>query len=310
MSRQIVYRAYGGPDVLAWEEGDPGSPGNGQVLIRSEMIGVNPVDWKLVAGLFSRVDPAPFPGTPGWAATGIVEALGAEVLDFTVGQAVVVDSRARLAVTFGSRAGTFAERFVVDTRQIVPRPAQLSIEQAAGLPSSAVAGYSMIQNLAITSKDTLLVHGASGSVGSAAAQIALERGASVIGTASTSNHDYLRSLGVIPVVYGDHLVDALRDLDPITASADAVGGAESVAATRAVLIPGGHAVTAWGDRHSQRAGIPWVQHPHDELHQTVALASKGALTVRIAETFALSQATDALRLSQTRHPAGKILLAP
>lgn len=188
--------------------------------------------------------------------------------------------------------------------------ADIVFVNAAALPSSAVAGYSMIQNLDVTSDDTLPVHGAAGSVGSATVQIAIDRGARVIGTASTLKHEYLRSLGAIPVLYGKELVDVLRGLGRITASADAVGGQESVTATRAVLGEGGRAVMAWGDEHSRAAGIPWVRHPDDELEQTVAIAARGALTVRIGETFPLARAADALRLSQTGHPAGKILLAP
>ncbi len=139
-------------------------------------------------------------------------------------------------------------------------------------------------------------------------QIALDRGAKVIGTASEYNHDYLRSLGATPVLYGDSLIDALSGLGPITASADAVGGAASVAATQAVLAPGGRVVTAWGDEHSHAAGIPWVRHPDDELEQTVAIAARGALTVRIGERFPLTHAADALQLSKTGHAEGKILL--
>lgn len=310
MSKRIVYTEYGTPDVLRVEDGEVPEPGRGQVLVRTEMIGVNPIDWKLVAGAFARVDPAPFPGTPGWAATGIIEALGDGVTDYAVGQAVIADSRARLPVTSGSLGGTFAEHVTVNTARIVPRPESMSIEQAAGLPSSAVAGYSMIQNLGITAADTLLVHGAAGSVGAAAAQIAIDRGARVIGTTSPRNHDYLRSLGATPVAYDDGLIETLRRLGPITASADAVGGRDSVTATQAVLASEGRAVTAWGDKHSHMAGIPWVHHPDDELEQTVALTSSGVLAVRIGETFPLARAADALRLSQTGHPVGKILIAP
>ncbi len=310
MSKRIIYTEYGTPDVLRFEDGPVPEPGPGQVLVRTEMIGVNPIDWKLVAGAFSRVDPAPFPGTPGWAATGIIEALGDGVTGHVIGQPVILDSRARLPTTSGSRGGTFAEHVAVDTTRIVARPEGMGLEQAASLPSSAVAGYSMVQNLGITSEDTLLVHGAAGSVGAATVQIAVDRGARVIGTASPRNHDYLRSLGAIPITYGGDLEAALRDLGPITASADAVGGRASVAATRAVLAAGGRAVTAWGDEHSHAAGIPWVRHPDDELEQTLALAMRGALTVRISETFPLAQAADALLRSRTLHSAGKILLAP
>lgn len=300
MSTRIAYYEYGSPDVLRFEDEAPGDPGTGQVRIRQEMIGVNPVDWKMVAGYFRHTDRASFPHVPGWASTGIIDAIGSGVSGFTVGDPVIA----------GARGGAYRQQLIVDARLVVPRPETVSVEQAAALPSSAVAGYSMIDNLGITSKDTLLVHGAAGSVGAAAVQIALDRGARVIGTASTRNHDYLRSLGATPVTYGDRLEAALRDLDPITASADAVGGQASVAVTRDVLAPGGRTVTAWGDEHSHAAGIPWVQHPDDELEQTVALAARGALTVRIGATFPLAETADALRLSQTGHPAGKILLAP
>ncbi|MFH9473597.1 NADP-dependent oxidoreductase [Streptomyces anulatus] len=300
MSKRVAYYEYGSPDVLRSEQEQPADPAPGQVRVRNEMIGVNPVDWKMVAGYFRRTDRTPFPHVPGWASTGVIDAVGQDVTGFGVGDAVIA----------GARGGAFRELLVVDARLVVARPETLSIDQAAALPSSAVAGYSMVQNLAITSSDTLLVHGAAGSVGSAAVQIAVDRGADVIGTASPGNHDYLRALGAVPVAHGDGLEDALRELGPITASADAVGGRASVAATRAVLHPRGRAVTAWGDEHSQAAGIPWVRHPEDELEQTVAIAARGALTARIGEVFPLSRAADTLRLSRTGHAAGKILLVP
>lgn len=300
MSKRIAYHEYGGPEVLRFEEELPAVPGPGQVRVRNEVIGVNPVDWKMVAGYFQHTDRAAFPHVPGWASTGTVEAVGAGVAALSVGAPVIV----------GARGGAYREELVVDVRLVVPRPETVSVEQAAALPSSAVAGYSMIHNLGVTSDDTLLVHGAAGSVGAAVAQIAVDRGAQVLGTASTRNHDYLRSLGVIPIPYGDGLEDVLRPLGEITASADAVGGRESVRVTRMVLAPGGRAVTAWGDEHSQAAGIPWVSHPEDELEQTVALAARGALTVRIGENFPLSEASDALELSRSLHPTGKILLRP
>ncbi|MFT3691234.1 NADP-dependent oxidoreductase [Paenirhodobacter sp.] len=306
MSKRIVYYEHGGPEVLRWEDEAIPTPAPGQVLVRNEMIGVNPIDWKLVAGFF-RHDPAPFPGTPGWASTGIIEAVGAGA-PFTTGQAVIVDSRARLPVTSGSRAGTFRQYLAVDARQIVTRPPEISIEQAAGLPSSAVAGYSLVNYLDITGDDTLLVHGAAGAVGSAAVQVAIARGARVIGTASPANHDYLRRLGAEPVDYRGDMIGAIRKLGPVTASADAVGGAASVAAT--VALRPGRAVTAWGDEHSRAAGIPWVRHPEDELQQATHLAARGLLHVRIAEILPLAEAATALERVRAGHSPGKILLRP
>ena len=300
MSKRIAYYEYGAPEVLRFEDEPPAVPAPGQVRVRNQLIGVNPVDWKMVAGYFRHTDRSPFPHVPGWASTGIIDATGDGVRGLKVGDAVIV----------GARGGAYRERLVVDARLVVPRPEGMSAERAAALPSSAVAGYSMVDNLGIGSEDTLLVHGAAGSVGSATVQIAVDRGARVIGTASPRNHDYLRSLGAIPVAHGDGLEDALRGFGTITASADAVGGPASVAVTLAVLGRRGRAVTAWGDEHSQAAGIPWVRHPEDELEQTVAIAARGALNPRIVETFPLARAADALRLSRTGHPEGKILLAP
>ena len=311
MPNRIAYRTYGDPDVLTYESYEPGQPGPGQVLVRTAMIGVNPVDWKLIAGMFGPADPAPFPGVPGWASAGTVEAIGPGVDSSWNGLDVVVDSRARVDVTIGSQAGTYQDLLVVDVRQLETKPHGLSWEQAAGIPSSGVAGYSMIAGLRVTAKDTVLVHGAAGGVGSAAAQVALARGARVIGTASPRNHDYLQSLGVTPVDYRqDDLVDAIRDVGTVTASADAVGGAASVAVTSELLGRTRRWVTAWGDEASQAAGIPWVQHPDDELRRSLELASTGKLTVRVDSVLPLREAAAALNRIKTGHTDGKILLLP
>lgn len=284
MSKRISYRTYGDPNVLNWEDETPTAPTPGQIRVRYRLIGVNPVDWKMVAGYFQHTDRAPFPHVPGWAGAGVVESVGEDVDRFQVGDEVIV----------GARGGSYRQLHTVDANLVVPRPGAVSVEQAAALPSSAVAGYSMVENLGVTAEDTIVVHGAAGSVGAATVQIALDRGATVIGTSSPVNHAYLRELGAIPVDYRHDLVGDLRRMGPITAVADAVGGRHTVEATMSVLRRGGRAVTAWGDRHSQAAGIPWVQHPTDELDQTVALAEQGALTVRIGETFPLERASDAL----------------
>nr|WP_245190197.1 zinc-binding dehydrogenase [Leucobacter exalbidus] len=176
------------------------------------------------------------------------------------------------------------------------------------MPSSAVAGYSLVHHLGITAADTLLVHGAAGSVGAAAVQIAVARGARVIGTASVANQDYLRSIGAIPVDYAGDLISAVRSIGTVTASADAVGGRNSVHATTQLLSNMARAVTVWGEEHSVSAGIPWVEHPIDELERTVELAAIGKLVVRIAEILPLAKAATAFEHSMGAHTPGKILL--
>lgn len=141
-----------------------------------------------------------------------------------------------------------------------------------------MAGYSLVEHVEVAGEDAVLVHGAAGAVGSVAAQIAVSRGARVVGTATPRNHSYLRSIGVEPVTYGNGLVDRLSTLGPFDVSIDAVGGRESVTAAVEALPDLGRAVTVWGDRWSETAGIPWVRHAPDELEQTVRLAAAGVVT--------------------------------
>lgn len=296
MSKRIEFAEYGGPEVLLWAEDPIAEPGHGQIRVRNDLIGVNPIDWKMTAGHFGGA--LTLPGVPGWASTGTIDSVGEGVDKFSVGDAVIV----------GARGGSFRELLTVDAGLVVHRPPSVSPEQAAGLPSSGVAGYSLIHHLGITAADTLLVHGAAGSVGSAAVQIAIARGARVIGTASPANHDYLRSIGAVPVDYKNGLVEAVRSAGIITASADAVGGQVSIQATTELLPSTSRAVTAWGDKFSHAAGIPWVEHPADELERTAELAATGELKVRIADTLPLAEAATAFALSMTGHAPGKILL--
>ncbi|AXL12575.1 NADP-dependent oxidoreductase [Microbacterium foliorum] len=295
---RIAYYEYGGPEVLQIEDETVPEPGVDELIVRNEVIGVNPIDWKMIAGVFRHQEPHPSPGVPGWASVGTVEQVGAAVQHFQPGQKVII----------GSRAGSYRERQVVNSRYVVALPPGLAIDQAAGLPSSAVAGYSIIHQLGIAADDVLLIHGAAGSVGSAAAQIAIAEGATVIGSASTKNHEFLRSLGVTPVEYGPNLLADVRNIADPTAVADAVGGQGPAEATSALLGSHPRSVTAWGTRYSQAAGIPGLRHPDDELERVVKYALDGALTVRIADDYVFEDVKRALEASMTMHASGKILL--
>jgi len=154
------------------------------------------------------------------------------------------------------------------------------------------------------------VHAAAGGVGSAAVQIAKALGAKVIGTASEANHEYLRSLGAEPVAYGSGLVDRIRAVGEITASVDAVGGAESAAATAELLADRSRAVTAVADEHTAAAGIAGVERAPDYVESTAKLAAEGKLSFVIAERIPLSDAEKALEISYGGHVRGKLVLVP
>lgn len=276
------------------------------VLVEVRAAGVNPVDWKLMAGYLDAIMPSQFPIIPGWDVAGTVIAVGLDTPEFQVGDEVMAYARTD---TVGG--GTFAERVNVPVRAVARKPASLSWEQAAALPLAGGTALRAIDALGELHARTVLIHGGSGGVGGFAVQIAVARGARVIATASEPNHDYLRSLGAIPTTYGEGLVERVKALSDgsVDAVADFAGGMLEV--TLAVLAPGGtHAsiadasVVQHGGRHI------WVRPDGTQTARLAALADDGHLRVEVARTFPLEGVADAFRASQTHHVRGKLVIVP
>jgi NADPH:quinone reductase-like Zn-dependent oxidoreductase len=281
----------------------------GAVLIEVKGAGVNPVDWKVMAGYLDGLMDAFFPVIPGWDVAGIVRAVGPDTPEFAVGDEVYAYARKDSV-----HAGTFAELVAVPATSVARKPASLSFEQAGGLP---LAGLTALRTLRITgihpdgSGKTVLVHGASGGVGSFAVQLAVAAGARVIGTASERNHDYLRSLGAEPVTYGEGLAERVRSLAPdgVDASVDFVGDVEDT--TLAVLAGGGkHASVADPSVTANGGHYVWVRPDHDGLVTLAELADAGKLTVEVAGTFGLDGVGRAFDLSREGHTRGKLVIVP
>ncbi len=283
----------------------------GSVLVEVKAAAVNPVDWKLMAGYLDGMIDASFPVIPGWDVAGVVVGLGFDVPEFEVGDEVLAYARKDIA-----KDGTFAERIAVPAHAIARKPAALTWEQAAGLPLAGGTALRTLDALGDLDGKTVLIHAAAGGVGSLAVQIAKDRGARVIGTASERNHEFLRGLGAEPVTYGDGLADRVRDLagGPVDAVADFVGG--QLETTLAVLRDGGaHASVAdaavadpeLGDR---RGRYIWVRPDGAETSRLAELAERGRLTVEVAETFPLERVADAFRASMTGRTRGKLIIVP
>nr|WP_256435435.1 zinc-binding dehydrogenase [Aeromicrobium sp. CFBP 8757] len=170
----------------------------------------------------------------------------------------------------------------------------------------------MVHHLDVKADDIVLVHGASGGVGSFAVQIARSLGARVIGTASEGNHDYLRGLGAEPVTYGEGLVDRVRELAPdgVTAVLDLSGS--DLDTTPQVLAGGDHGRVASivdGETVKQLGGhYVFVRPDADDLDELASLFDDGTLTVEIAATFPLDEAQKAWELNQDGHTRGKIVI--
>ncbi|GAA2412304.1 NADP-dependent oxidoreductase [Streptomyces glaucosporus] len=303
--KAIALKKYGGPDDLTLMDLPEPRLGPDAILVRVKAAGVNPVDWKVGAGYLDAILDAHFPLIPGWDVAGVVERTGPEVHEFAPGDEVIGYLRKDWA-----QNGTYAELVAAPVRTLARKPAALDWRQAAGLPLAGLTAYQSLKRLDVGEGDTVLVHAAAGGVGSLAVQIAVARGARVIGTASERNHGFLRELGAEPVVYGEGLADRVRALAPdgVDAAFDFVGdGAVEVSQqvlrdSSRVLSIIDHDVAAKGGRYL------FVRPDRDDLTALADLADAGKLTVAVDEAVPLAEAAEAWRLSQSGRARGKIVI--
>ncbi|MFC0112438.1 NADP-dependent oxidoreductase [Kibdelosporangium aridum] len=301
--KAMVYRRYGGPEVLEPAELPEPKTHVDSVLVRVRAAALNPADLALQAGVLDEAVETYFPVVPGWDIAGVVERAGLAASEFAPGDEVIGYVRGEVQRAHGG----LAELVSADVRSLVRKPSTMSFTEAVGLPLAGLTAYqAVVHALDIQPQELLLVHGAAGGVGSLAVQIARARGARIIGTASARDHDYLRSLGVEPITYGPDATERIRHL-PVDAVLDAAGnGALAAAPTQ----PGARVASI------AEIGLPGVipvfcrLEPQD--FQAVAdLAEAGELTVRIGETFPFERAADAQRaLAQRTRPGKIVVLGP
>jgi NADPH:quinone reductase-like Zn-dependent oxidoreductase len=307
--KAIVMRAYGGPENLELTEVPEPKVGPDSVLVRVRAAGVNPVDWKIGQGYLDPMLYVYFPFVPGWDLAGVVERIGPGVTEFAPGDEVFGYARMDYV-----QHGTYAELAAVPVRTLARKPASLGWQQAAGLPLAGLTAYQSLRAVGSPGAGrTVLVHAAAGGVGSLATQIAVAAGARVIGTASERNHDFLRSLGAEPVVYGEGLADRVRALAPdgVDAALDYVGG-EAVAVSKQVVVDGdGSRIASIVDAEGvTRAGghLVWVRPDAADLGVLAELVNRGRLSVHIDRELPLAEAAEAWAASAAGRTRGKIVL--
>ena len=301
----MAYDRFGADEVLSLRELPDPKVGPGEVRIRVRRAGVNPVDWKAMSGGLDALMDAVFPVVPGWDVAGVVEAVGIDAPEFSIGDEVV--AYARKDVLHG---GTFAELVTMSVRAVAAKPAALGWEEAGGLPLAGLTALQTLDRLAVTEADTVLIHGGAGGVGALAVQIATARGARVLATASPANHEFLAELGATPVAYGEGVVQRVRALAPVGVDvvADFVGGVREV--TMAVLAGHGrHASIADGSVLETGGSWFWVRPSADGLMELGRLADAGDLRVPIADVMPLDQLPAAFTRSQGGHVRGKLVIA-
>lgn len=294
--KAVRFTRFGGPEVLEVVDVPDPHPGPGAVRIAVRAAGVNASDWKKRQGLMDEE----LPQTLGYEAAGVVDELGEGVTDVAVGDRV-----------FGLSGAGAAQAELAVLSYYAPIPPALDFANAAALPAAIETATRALDHLGVGDGDTVLVNGASGSVGSAAVQLAVARGAHVIGTASPANHDHLRGLGAEPVAYGEGMADRVRALGGADLALDVAG---SGVLPELVELTGGpeHVVTiadfAGARAHGVRFSSGDTGRALHVLTDIGDLVESGRFVIPAVRTFPLTEVAAAHHAGETGRVRGKLVL--
>jgi NADPH:quinone reductase-like Zn-dependent oxidoreductase len=320
--KAAVYTRYGPPDVVQITDVEKPVPKDDEALIKVRAASVNPADWRLLRGaphifriLFRLPKPSiTQPGRPGFDVAGQVEAVGRNVAQLKAGDEV-----------FGACRGAFAEYACASESRLVTKPANLTFEQAASVPVSALTALQGLRDKGrIQAGQKVLINGAAGGVGTFAVQIAKWFGADVTGVCSTRNVDMVRSIGA------DRAIDYTRE--DFTKSGprydlilDCVGN-HSLSACRRVLNPGGTCVIAGSPKNpgifltraitapvlsrfvSQTFMLFIAKLNKEDLNMVQELMAAGKVTAVIDRHYRLSEVPEAIRYLEEGHARGKVVI--
>ncbi len=301
--RAAAFHTFGGPEVLRVVEVATPVAGPGEIRVRVEAAGVQAYDAAVRSGWTPPGQTLRFPQVVGNDFAGVVDQTGPGVTELAVGDEVL--GWALLA--------SCAEYVVVPAGQVVAKPSGMSWPEAGTLSASAQTAHTALTELQVSAGDTLLIHGASGGVGTVAVQLARAAGATVIGTAGPANQDYLRSLGATPAVYGDGLADRVRALAPggVDVALDAAGGA--ALDTSLELVADRQRIGTLVDfTRADELGVRPLRSRRSaaRLQAITDLYRAGGLMLTVSETFPLDRIADAHRRIDSGHARGKTAVLP
>ncbi|MFD0270441.1 NADP-dependent oxidoreductase [Streptomyces sp. NPDC127106] len=304
MGQAWGFDRYGGPEVQEFFDRPDPVPGRGEVLIRVDVAGVNPLDHLLRSGLVDGLDGGrPFPRVLGMEAAGTVLARGEDVNGLEVGDAVF-----GFALTGG---GTYAETTVLSAPNTARIPAGLSVTVAATLPVAGTTAVDVLDQLGLPAGATVLVNGVGGGVGLAVARLAIGRELRVIGTGSTAKREHAEGIGARFIDYtAEDVAAAARELVPggFDGIVDLVGGTSL--RTVAPLARDPRNVIAVGDTSVPDLGGRLVERRVDRenLERSARLALDGVLAPVITAVHPLSEAPAALAAVENGHTSGKVVI--
>ena len=303
-SKAIRIHNYGGPSELKLEQVEHPAAQAGEVLVRVMAAGVNPVDWKITERQMKAIRPLQFPHTPGFDIAGIIEELGPGVTTFQKGQGV-----------FGqSTQGAYAEYTIASVKSLALKPANISFKEAAAIPVGATTAWqALFDHGNLQPGQTVMIQGAAGGVGAFAIQFAHWKGAKVIGTTSTANVDFVKSLGADTVIdYKTTQVEqAVHDVDLVfdTVGAPTLDSSLQALKNGGTLISvGGQPDQAKAQKKNVRTEFFSAQVSSDLLNTFAGLIQKGDLKVTIGTTYPLEKAGEAHQHSKGGHGRGRIIL--
>lgn len=301
---QIVqYSEFGGVDVLELVDVERPDAGPGEVVVEVLSAGVNHIEAYIRQGLFKDELPTRFPQSQGTDFAGLVVQAGDGVTGFKRGAEVIGHAV----------MSSHANYVVVPQENLVPKPKRLGWEVAGGLFLAGITAIRALRAVHVLPGDTIVISAAAGGVGSMEAQLAKLAGATVIGTCGERNFDYLRQIGIKPVVYGDGLVDRIRELAPggVSAYIDNFGdynaeaaGELGVSVSRFSSSESRKALEVSAFRNSSAADASLTT----DLAYIAELAAERKVDVLVSGFYPFSRIQDAFDDLEKRHARGKIVL--
>ncbi|HEY4193949.1 MAG TPA: NADP-dependent oxidoreductase [Mucilaginibacter sp.] len=305
--KAIRIHHFGSPDVLELDEIEIPQPAEDEVLIKVYASAVNPVDQKIVAGQAQEKFPSKLPLTIGWDVSGVIEQAGNKVRNFSIGDEVY-------GRPFPTTNGAFAEYLVIKANQITLKPKSLDHLNAAAVPLAGLTAWQGLFKFGHLQKDQrVLIHAASGGVGSFAVQFAKWKGAYVIGTGSGENLSFIKQLGADEAI--DYKTQRFEEsIEAVDLVFDLIGK-DTQQRSLQIIKPGGRLITTVMPQYQQDAkelnihleGFTAQSYPED-LEEIAGLIDQGMVSPVVSSVMSLEEARQAEQLSAKGSTRGKIVI--
>jgi len=306
--KAVYIQEYGGAEQLILGELPKPSIKANQVLIKVKATSVNPVDWMVRDGFMQDSGTHELPLVLGWDVSGDIVELGQDVDNCILGDAV-------FAYAPIVKQGAYAEYIAIDSDLVAPKPESLTAITAAAVPLAATTAWqALVQGCQLKAGDKVLIHNASGGVGSFAVQIAKALGAYVIGTASGAKQAFVKSLGVDEFI--DYQTQNFEDMElEVDAVLAAVGGDNILQRSTKVLKHGGHLVSLLDDIDNElqentkfNAQRWWVSPNANDLKSITSLIDSDKVKIHTEQILPIEKVAEAHALSQSKRVKGKLVL--